>query len=67
MGKVTSVDDDLAEERRRSRRAGDPRLSSQGRELFARMTTGDLVDEFQTALESDGSGDSVVGGGPDPD
>ena len=42
---------DVSEERRRRRRAGDPRLSAAGREVLARITTGDLVDEFQAALD----------------
>jgi hypothetical protein len=43
---------DVSEERRRRRRAGDPRLSAAGREVLARITTGDLVDEFQAALDA---------------
>lgn len=42
---------DVSEERRRRRRAGDPRLSAADREVLARITTGDLVDEFQAALD----------------
>ena len=44
---------DVSEERRRRRRAGDPRLSAAGQEVLARITTGDLADEFQAALDAD--------------
>ena len=54
--------DELLEERRRRRRAGDPRLSPVGRELFLRMATGDLVDEFQAALDADLAADPLLGG-----
>jgi hypothetical protein len=53
---------DVAEERRRRRRAGDPRLSEAGREILARMTTGDLADEFQAALDADVEADPILGG-----
>lgn len=62
-----SVGEDLLEERRRRRRAGDPRLSAEGRELFRRMTTGDLAGEFQAALDADLVTDPLLGGGPDSD
>jgi len=58
-----STGEELIEERRRRRRAGDPRLSQQGRELFRRMTTGDLVDEFQDALDTTAATDPLIGGG----
>jgi len=58
---------DLTEERRRRRRAGDPRLSAKGREVLARITTGDLQDEFQEALDSDLASDPTLGPGPDID
>ncbi len=60
--KAMSIGEELLEERRRRRRAGDPRLSAHGRELFLRMTTGDLVDEFQAALEGDLEADPLLGG-----
>ena len=50
------------EERRRRRRAGDPRLSAAGREVLARITTGDLVDEFQAAHDADLAADPILGG-----
>jgi hypothetical protein len=58
-----SIGEELVEERRRRRRAGDPRLSPEGRELFRRMTTGDLVDEFQAALDAVSAVDPLLGGG----
>jgi hypothetical protein len=57
-----STGDELIEERRRRRRAGDPRLSQEGRELFRRMTTGDLVDAFQAALDTASATDPLIGG-----
>jgi hypothetical protein len=57
---------DIEEERRRRRMAGDPRLSDADRELFDRITTGDLADEFQAALDADLIADPLLGGqGPD--
>lgn len=57
-----TIGEEMLEERRRRRRAGDPRLSPAGRELFLRMTTGDLVDEFQAALDADLAADPILGG-----
>jgi hypothetical protein len=57
-----TIGEDLLEQRRRRRRAGDPRLSAEGRALFLRMTTGDLVDEFQAALDADLEADPILGG-----
>lgn len=65
-GRVSTGEEQL-EERRRRRRAGDPRLSAEGRELFQRMTTGDLVDEFQAGLDADLAGDPLLGGHQDDD
>jgi hypothetical protein len=59
-----TIGEELREERRRRRRAGDPRLSAEGRELFRRMTSGDLVDEFQVALDTDLVDDPLLGGDP---
>jgi hypothetical protein len=50
------------EERRRRRRAGDPRLSDEGRAILARITDGDLADEFQAALDADLVADPLLGG-----
>jgi hypothetical protein len=56
---------DVSEERRRRRRGGDPRLSAEGKEILARITTGDLADEFQAALDADLEADPILGGHPD--
>jgi hypothetical protein len=60
-----SVGEELLEERRRRRRAGDPRLSEEGRKLFIRMTTGDLVEEFQDALDAVSASDPLLRGPDD--
>jgi|HubBroStandDraft_1064217.scaffolds.fasta_scaffold08125_2 hypothetical protein len=62
-----SIGEDLLEERRRRRRAGDPRLTDADRELLRRLTTGDLVEEFQAALDAVSAADPLLGGGPDDD
>ena len=64
---VVSIGEDLLEERRRRRRAGDPRITPEGRELLLRLTTGDLMDEFQAALDADLEADPALRGGPDAD
>ena len=43
------------------------RLSAEGREVFQRMTTGDLVDELQDALDADLAADPLLGGHDDGD
>lgn len=48
-----SIGEHLLEVRRRRRLAGDPRITPEGRALLLRLTTGDLMDEFQTALDAD--------------
>jgi hypothetical protein len=53
---------DIMEERRWGRRAGDPRLSDEGRAILARITDGDLADEFQAALDADLVADPLLGG-----
>lgn len=62
-----SVGEDLIEERRRRRRAGDPRLSDADREILRRVTRGDLQADFQAALNADLSNDPLLGGGQHPD
>jgi hypothetical protein len=62
-----SIGEELLEERRRRRRAGDPRLSPEGRELFRRMTTGDLVDEFQAGLDAVSAADPLLNCNDDRD
>lgn len=60
MDRVTTGED-LLEERRRRRRAGDPRITPEGREILLRLTTGDLMDDFQAALDADVEADPVLG------
>jgi hypothetical protein len=55
---------DVSEERRLRRRAGDPRICEEDRLALARITTGDLVDEFQDALDADLVADPLLGGHP---
>jgi len=57
-----STREDLLEERRRRRRAGDPRLSEADREILRRITTGDLAEDFQKALDADVADDPLLGG-----
>lgn len=57
-----TIGEELLEERRRRRRAGDPRITPEGRELLLRMTTGDLMDEFQAALDADLAADPALSG-----
>lgn len=57
-----SVGEELLEQRRRRRRAGDPRLSDTDREILRRVTSGDLASEFQAALDADVAADPVLGG-----
>lgn len=56
-----TIGDELLEERRRRRRAGDPRLSEADRAILRRLT-GDLADEFQAALDADLEADPLLGG-----
>lgn len=58
---------DVSEERRRRRRAGDPRLTDADREILDRITTGDLADEFQAALDAQLVADPLLGGQPADD
>lgn len=57
-----SIGEELLDQRRRRRRAGDPRLSDADREILRRITTGDLAPAFQAALDADVAGDPVLGG-----
>jgi hypothetical protein len=61
MGPVT-IGEEFIEEARRRRRAGDPRMTPEGREIWRRVTRGDLADEFQDALDSDLENDPLLGG-----
>ena len=58
---------DAAEEHHRRRRAGDPRLTGADREVFDRTTTGDLADEFQSALDAQLVVAPLLGGHPTDD
>ena len=62
--KPVTISEELLEERRRWRRAGDPRLSEADRELLRRVTRGDLADAFQEALDADLDADPLLGGHP---
>ena len=57
-----SIGEDLLEERRRRRRAGDPRITPEGREILLRLVFGDLVEEFQAALDAVSAADPLLGG-----
>ena len=57
-----SVGEDLLEQRRRRRRAGDPRLSDADREILRRITSGNLAPAFQAALDAAVVADPVLGG-----
>lgn len=58
-----TIGEELFEERRRRRRAGDPRLTDADREILRRLTRGDLADAFQAALDADLAADPMLGGG----
>ena len=61
MGPMT-IGEELLEERRRRLRAGDPGITPEGRELLLRMTTGDLMEDFQAALDADLAADPALSG-----
>ena len=56
-----SIGEELLAERRRRRRAGDPRLSPKDRELLGRLVC-DLAGEFQAALDAVSAADPLLGG-----
>ena len=62
-----SIGEELLEERRRRRLAGDPRVTDADRELLLRLVSGDLIDEFQAALDTVSASDPLLGGGTDDD
>lgn len=62
-----TIADQLFEERRLRRRAGDPRLSDEGREVLRRITTGDLADEFGKSLDEVSDADPLLAGNDDHD
>lgn len=70
MESVSTIGEELLEERRRRRRAGDSRISPEGREILRRVTRGDLAEEFQAALDADLASDPLLDGpgdAADPD
>lgn len=59
---VVSTGDELLEERRRRRRAGDPRITPAGREILMRLVAGDLMGAFQAELDRISTEDPDLGG-----
>jgi hypothetical protein len=57
-----SVGEEVLEERRRRRRAGDPRLSETDREFLGRLVDGDLAGQFQAALDAIVAADHLLSG-----
>lgn len=55
--------EELLQERVQRRRAGDPRVSPEGREILRRLVSGDLIGEFQAALDAVSDADPILGGG----
>ncbi len=66
-GGVSTTGQDLLEEFRRQRRAGDPRLTDSDKEILRRITMGDLADEFADSLAAISDADPLLGGGSDDD
>jgi hypothetical protein len=64
-GRVTTGQE-LLEEVRRQRRAGDPRLTESDKKILRRVTTGDLADELADSLTAISDADPVFGGGHAP-
>jgi hypothetical protein len=60
-----SLDEELLEQRRKRRRAGDPRLTDADREILRRITTGDLADAFAQELEATAEADPMLSGSSD--
>ena len=58
-GEVTKGEELLAEFRRQ-RRAGDPRLSEEGKAILLRITMGDLADEFADSLAAISEADPLL-------
>ncbi|MFN0026689.1 MAG: hypothetical protein ACKV2O_05795 [Acidimicrobiales bacterium] len=55
-----NIGEQLLEQRRRRRRAGDPNITPAGRELLLRLTVGDLMDTFQSELDADDAAEQAV-------
>jgi hypothetical protein len=47
---------------RRQRRAGDPRITPEGREILLRITKGDLAGEFAESLSAISDADPMLSG-----
>ncbi len=58
---AVNIGEEVIEERRRRRRAGDPRITPEDRELLLRLVEGDLMGEFQAALDAVSAEDPEVG------
>lgn len=54
--------EELAEQRRRRRRSGDPRITPEGRDLLLRLTDGDLKADFQAELDAVSDSDPILSG-----
>lgn len=63
---IMSIGEELLEERRRRRRAGDSRFTEADGEYARRLTTGDLVDEFQAVLDAVNAADPCSAATPTP-
>lgn len=59
-----SIGEELIEQRRQRRRAGDPRLSEADREFLGRLVDGDLAEQFQAALDAVSDTDPLLGADP---
>lgn len=57
-----SLTDQLLEERRLRRRAGDPRVTPEDRELLLRFVRGDLAEEFADSLDQIAAADPALSG-----
>ncbi len=64
---MSNAGTEVLEELRRRRALGDSRVTPQGRELFERLTTGDLADAFADDLDEVGDSDPMLFGTTDPD
>lgn len=64
---IVSIADQLLEERRARRRAGDPRFTDEGRAIVRRLTTGDLAEAFGRSLDEISDPDPLLSGSDDHD
>jgi hypothetical protein len=58
---VVNNGEDLLEEMRQRRQAGDPRITPEGRAILRRLTTGDLAEAFADALAESSNFDRTLG------